>query len=52
MLSLIGKIGAYYVQDFDDPVALEAVNELEDLTTGLSQKMWQKIMIVQQQRSN
>lgn len=46
MLSLIGKLGAYYVQDFDDPVALEAVNELEDLTTGLSQKIWQKIMIV------
>jgi hypothetical protein len=52
MLSLIGKLGAYYVQDFDDPVALEAVNELEDLTTGLSQKMWQKIMIVQQIRSD
>lgn len=48
MLSLLGKIGAYYVQDFDDSVALEAVNELEDLTTGLSNKIWQKIMIVQQ----
>jgi len=52
MLSLIGKLGAFYVQDFDDPVALEAVTELEDLTTGLSQKMWQKIMIVQQIRSD
>lgn len=52
MLSLIGKIGAFYVQDFDDPVALEAVNELEDLTTGLSRKMWQKIMIVQPNRPN
>jgi hypothetical protein len=48
MLSLIGKIGAYYIQDFDDPVAIEAVNDLEALTTGLSQKMWQKIMIVHQ----
>ncbi len=38
MLSLIGKLGAFYVQDFDDPVALDAVTELEDLTTGLSQK--------------
>ena len=48
MLSLIGKIGAYYIQDFDDPVAIEAINDLEALTTGLSQKMWQKIMIVHQ----
>ncbi|NUM55638.1 MAG: hypothetical protein HUU46_18505 [Candidatus Hydrogenedentes bacterium] len=50
MLSLTGKIGAFYVQDFDDSVALDAVTELEDLTTGLSQKIWQKIMIVQQLR--
>ena len=46
MLSLIGKLAALYVQKFDDPVALVAVNEVEDLTTGLSQKIWQKIMIV------
>lgn len=46
MLSLIGKIAALYVQKFDDPVALAAVNEVEDLTTGLSRKIWQKIMII------
>jgi len=46
MLSLIGKIAALYVQKFDDPVALAAVNEVEDLTTGLSRKIWQKIMIL------
>jgi hypothetical protein len=34
------------VQKFDDPVALAAVNEVEDLTTGLSRKIWQKIMIL------
>ncbi len=45
MLSLIGKLAALYVQKFDDPVALAAVNEVEDLTTGLSRKIWQKIMI-------
>ncbi|HRK34660.1 MAG TPA: hypothetical protein PLJ47_08695 [Candidatus Hydrogenedentes bacterium] len=50
LLSLIGKLGAFYVQDFDDELALDAVNELEDLTTGLSQKMWQKITIVEQGR--
>ena len=46
MLSIVGKIAALYVQHFDDPVALASVNEVEDLTTGLSQKIWQKVMIL------
>ncbi len=46
MLSLTGKMAALYVQNFDDEVALAAVNEIESLTTGLSRKVWQKIMIV------
>jgi hypothetical protein len=46
MLSLIGKLAALYVQKFDDPVALAAVNEVEELTTGLSRKIWQKIMVL------
>jgi hypothetical protein len=28
------------------PAALGAVNEVEELTTGLSRKIWQKIMIL------
>jgi hypothetical protein len=46
MLSIIGKIGALCVQDFDDPVTLAAVDQLEDLCSGLSRKIWQKIMIL------
>lgn len=46
MLSLTGKMAFLYVQDFDDPEANKAVNDLEDLTTGLSRKIWQKIMII------
>ena len=46
MLALIGKIAALYVRDFNDSVALAAVNEIEDLTTGLSRKIWQKLMIL------
>ncbi len=46
MLSLTGKLAAVYVQHFDDGVALSAVNEVESLTTGLSRKIWQKIMIL------
>jgi hypothetical protein len=46
MLSLISKIAALYVQNFDDPVVLAAVDEVETLTTGQSRKIWQKIMII------
>jgi hypothetical protein len=46
MLSLISKIAALYVQDFEDSMALSAVDEVESLTTGLSRKVWQKIMIL------
>jgi hypothetical protein len=43
LLSLTGKIAALHLKDFDDPTIVAAVNEIEDLTTGLSQKIWQKI---------
>jgi hypothetical protein len=46
MLSILGKLAALCVQKFDDPVTLTAVDELEDLTGGLSQRIWQKIMIL------
>lgn len=46
LLSLIGKVGAIYVQHYDDPVVLSSVDQLEDLTTSLSQKMWQKISVI------
>jgi len=46
MLSLTGKVAALYIQDFDDAIALASVNEIENLTTGLSRKIWQKLMIL------
>lgn len=46
MLSLTGKIAAVYVQRFDDEVALEAVNEVEMLTSSLSERIWQKTMLL------
>jgi hypothetical protein len=45
-LSLTGKVAALYVQRFDDAVALDAVNEVEQLTTGLSRKIWQKLTVL------
>lgn len=48
MLSLLSKLGALQVQDFEDPVSLEAVTDFENLTNGLSRTIWQKIMIIDQ----
>lgn len=49
MLSLLGKLAALYVQRFDDPVALAAVDSIEDLTNGLSRKIWQKIAVLERE---
>ena len=46
MLSLTGKIAALYVQHFDDSVALASASEIESMTTGLSRKIWQKLLIL------
>lgn len=46
MLALTGKLSALYAQKFNDSVVLAAVNELETLTSGLSRKIWQKIVIL------
>jgi hypothetical protein len=46
LLSITGKVAALYVQGLQDPVVLDAVNDVENLTTGLSRKIWQKIMIL------
>jgi hypothetical protein len=46
LLALMGKVAALQVQHYDDPVVLSAVDQIEDLTTALSNKIWQKIMIL------
>lgn len=47
MLSLSGKLAALYAQDFNDPDVIEAASDIEQLATNISQKVWQKITIVQ-----
>ena len=47
MLSLTAKVAALYAQVFPDPVVTDAVSDIERITSGLSQKIWQKIMILQ-----
>ncbi len=47
MLSIISKIGALFSQNISDEVIHEQVNDLNNLTQGLSAKIWQKIMIME-----
>jgi hypothetical protein len=51
LLALVSKVGQLYVQDFPDTTAVTAVDHFEALATGLSNKIWQKIMILDQTRS-
>lgn len=46
LLSIISKIGAVYVQHFDDTATVDAASSVESLTVGLSRKVWQKIILL------
>lgn len=46
LLALTGKVAALYAEAIPDPVVVEAVSDVERLTTALSQKIWQKIAIL------
>jgi hypothetical protein len=52
LLALVSKIGQLYVQDFADATAQAAVDQFENLATGLSSKIWQKIMILDRIQTN
>lgn len=46
LLSLSSKLAALHVQHVNDPVVLNAVNDVETLAGSLSSKIWQKIVIL------
>jgi hypothetical protein len=46
MLSLVSKLAALYAQESRDPVVLESVVGIQELTGTLSSKIWQKIVIL------
>lgn len=46
MLSLVSKLAALYAQESRDPVVLESVVGIQELTGNLSSKIWQKIVIL------
>lgn len=43
---MASKIAALYVRHFDDAESRAAAGDVETLTVGLSQKIWQKISIL------
>jgi len=46
MFSLIGKIAALYSERLPEPEIVSAANDIESLCTGLSQKVWQKLVFL------
>jgi hypothetical protein len=50
LLAIVSKVGQLYVQDLPDAQALAAVDHCEGLATGLTGKIWQKIMILDRLR--
>ena len=46
LFALTSKLAALHAQHLQDPVVLDAVNDIESLTADLSRKVWQKITIL------
>ena len=49
MLSISGKLAALFAQSVNDEVVIEAVNDVEELGSNLSRKIWQKITMIDAQ---
>ena len=48
MLSLTSKVAVLFGQSLEDQAVAEVVSDIERVGAGLSQKIWQKIMILQE----
>lgn len=46
MLSITGKLAALFAQAVNDEVVIETVNDVEELASNLSRKIWQKITLI------
>jgi hypothetical protein len=51
MLAVTGKLAALYAQAVNDEGVAEAVNDIENLGSNLSRKIWQKIMMIEAQKA-
>ncbi len=50
MLAVLSKVAALYVETCNDEIVIRAVDEVENLSCGLSRKIWQKIKILNRLR--
>jgi fumarate reductase subunit D len=46
MLSITGKVAALFAQSVNDDVVIDGVNDIENLASNLSRKIWQKITLI------
>ncbi|MER8486886.1 hypothetical protein NKI51_03720 [Mesorhizobium australicum] len=46
MLSITGKIAALFAQSVNDAVVIDGVNDIENLASNLSRKIWQKFTLI------
>ncbi|MBZ9795394.1 hypothetical protein [Mesorhizobium sp. ES1-4] len=46
MLSITGKVAALFAQSVNDDVVIDGVNDIENLSSNLSRKIWQKITLI------
>lgn len=46
MVSLTAKVAVLFAQSLPDPVVTEAVSDIERIAAGMSQKVWQKITML------
>ena len=51
MVSLTSKVAVLFAQSLDDQAVAEVVSDIERIAAGLSQKIWQKIVILQELRT-
>lgn len=46
MMALTSKVAVLFAQSLPDPVVVEAVSDIERIASGMAQKVWQKIMMI------
>ena len=46
MMSLTSKVAVLFAQRLPDPVVTDAVSDIERIASGMAQKVWQKIMLL------
>ena len=46
LLSLVAKVAALYAERSTDPAVLATISDIENLTNGMSRKIWQKLAML------